>query len=174
MNKFMGKHWNKRYQYITQCSIDHPFVRKLGTGEISFTDPCKLIEYLMKSEEAAFMWTDSEDLAVVSDMYQVKIKVITTKGEEDKNPIVNYICPDETLKESSELKNVELDEIVLLHQEDCHFDLIISKDNDLATKGSLSYRSNIGPLLEVNDEEVGDKEEEDSLKNGSTEKNDDN
>ena len=45
--------------------------------------------------------------------------------------------------------------MVLLHQEDCHFDLIVSKDSNLATVGILSYRSNIGPLIDQNEcEEV--------------------
>ena len=80
----MAKHWNKRYQFITQCSTEHPFVRKMGTGEIRFTDPIKLVEYLDSFEEAANMWSDSEDLSVISDMYQVKIKVIATAGDMDK------------------------------------------------------------------------------------------
>ena len=38
--------------------------------------------------------------------------------------------------------------MVLLHEEDIHFNLIISKDSDFALIGSLSYRHNIGPLIE--------------------------
>ena len=52
------------------------------------------------------MWTDSEDLAVLSDMYQVKVKIISTKGEEDKNPTVNWIIPDAEMNVYSELRNV--------------------------------------------------------------------
>ena len=151
MNKHMAKHWNLRYQYITECSEDQPFVRKLGEGEVKYTDPLLLTKYLSSSEEAAFMWTDSEDLAVICDLYQVNIKVITTKGENDENPTVNHIAPDEGMKEFSELKGVKFEEMVLLHQEDCHFDLIVSKNSNLATVGSLSYRSNIGPLIDQNE-----------------------
>ena len=108
------------------------------------------------------MWSDSEDLAVISDMYQVTIKVITTKGE-NYVPTVSWIYPDDSLKEFAELKNVQLDEMVLLHERDVHFNLIISGESDLATVGSLSYRSNIGPLMDVNEEEeveVTDSEKE--------------
>ena len=94
------------------------------------------------------MWSDSEDLSVLSDMYQLKIKIITTKGTEDTNPIVTWIYPDEELKEYAELKNVEIDDMVLLHENDMHFNLIVSKNSELATLGSLSYRSNIGPLMD--------------------------
>ena len=51
MNKFMAKHWYSRYQYITQCSQKHPFTRKLGNGEIKYTDPEKLIDFLSNSKK---------------------------------------------------------------------------------------------------------------------------
>ena len=154
MNHFLAKHFEKKYKFLTPCSKDTPFIRKIGGGgSVSFTEPSKLIQYLKHSEEADFMWSDSEDLSVLSDMYQVKIKTITTKGEEDTNPIVNWIFPDEELKEDAELKNVDIEEMVLLHEKDSHFDLIVSEKSDLAVFGSLSYRSNIGPVNDINDAE---------------------
>ena len=104
MNKFMAKHWNRRYKSITQCSPGHPFERKLANRVVKFTEPKKLLEFLKNSEEASYMWTDSEDLAVLADMYQMKIKIITTKGDEDKNPTVNCILPENTMKEYAEVK----------------------------------------------------------------------
>ena len=145
----MANHWTRRYQFLTQCSPGHPFVRKLGGGEVKFTDPEKLVDFLKNSENADRMWSDSEDLTVISDMYQLEIKVITTKGENDKNPTVNRIFPCEELKEYADLKNVELNEMVLLHEDDLHFNLIISKDSDLAKMGSLS---NMGAFRDDNEE----------------------
>ena len=58
MNKFQAKHWDKRYKYITQCSKDHPFVRKKKGGEVKFEDPEELRKFLDQSEEAAYMWTN--------------------------------------------------------------------------------------------------------------------
>ena len=44
MNVFFAENWYERYQYITQCSENHPFVRQIGGGgEIRFIDPQKLI-----------------------------------------------------------------------------------------------------------------------------------
>ena len=51
MNIHMAKHWNVRYKHITQCSPGHPFQRKLGNRLVRFTDPEKLIEFLIKSEK---------------------------------------------------------------------------------------------------------------------------
>ena len=138
MNRFLAEHWEKKYKFKTQCSETSPFIRKIGGGgEVSFTDPEKLLEYLRKSEYAVYMWSDSEDLAVISDMFQVKIKIITSKGATDKNPIVNRIEPDEEIKDHADLKHVELNEMVLFHKNDMHFNLIVSDKDDLVSKGSL-------------------------------------
>ena len=75
-------------------------------------------------------------------MFQINIKVITTKGPQDENPTVNWIYAEESLKEFAELKNVDMNDMVLLHENDIHFNLIISKESDLAQFGSLSHRFN--------------------------------
>ena len=154
MNAFFADHWYDKYQYITQCSEDDPFIRKLGGGgEIRFTDPAELLKYFKSLKASSYIWSDSEDLAIIADMYQINIKVITTKGIMDKNPSVNWIRPDNNLKKFAVLQNVELDDMILLHENDVHFNLVISKDSDLAKLGSLSYRFNIGPLAKETDTE---------------------
>ena len=55
------------------------------------------------------------------------------------------------MKEFAELKDVKIDDIVLLHENDTHFNLIIAKDNELAKFGSLSYMTNIVPLMKTNE-----------------------
>ena len=166
MNIFMAEHWYDRYQYISQCSPGHPFVRKLGSISKEYTDPEKLIEFL-QSDEAAYMWTDSEDLSIIADMYQVKIKVITTKGRADKNPTVNWITPDVGLKKFAQLKGVELGVMTLLHEDNIHFNLVIDKKSDLAILGSLSYRFNVGPTNKTNNkaDSEGNPNEKEDLKN---------
>ena len=171
MNKHLAKFFYKRYQNITQCSPGHPFVRKLAGTEVCFTNPDELISFLTKSIDAELMWCDSEDLSVIADLYQIKIKIITSKGEKDENPIVSWIYPDESMKEHAELKEVDLGEMILFHEDDCHFNLIISRDSDLATLGSLSHRFKIGPKEPVvidneekKDSTTGTKEDESKVK----------
>ena len=108
---------------------------------------------MKSSEEAAYMWSDSEDLSIIADLYQIKIKVITTKGKNDKNPTVNWIYPDQEMKKYSEFNRVEMNDMILFHQNDCHFNLDISKNTDLAKLGSLSYRYNVGPMATRKKEE---------------------
>ena len=139
MNLFMAKNWYRKYQYLTPCSEESPFVKQIKGKKISFTDPKKVIEFLKTSPEAAYMWSDSEDLVVIADMYQIRIKVITI-NRHDQTPTVNWIYPDEDLKDVAELNNVELKDMVLLHEDESHYNLIISKNCDLALLGSISSR----------------------------------
>ena len=163
----MAKHWNVRYKDITQCSPGNPFTRKLGNQNVIFTDPDKPIEFLIKSEKAAYMWTDSEDLAVLSDMYQIKIKIITSRGEDDENPTVNLIHPDKAMEAFAELKDVDIDEMVLFHQDDCHFNLVVNEESDLALKGSISQRFNVGPFTTIEDD-IEAEDDKDVASMGST------
>ena len=36
--------------------------------------------------------------------------------------------------------------MTLIHEDDMHFNLVVSKDSNLATMGSLSHRFNVGPI----------------------------
>ena len=139
MNFFMAQNWYRKYQYLTPCSEESPFVKQIKGKNISFTDPKKVIEFLKTSPEAAYMWSDSEDLVTIADMYQIRIKVITI-NRHDQTPTINWIYPDEDLKDVAELKNVELKDMVLLHEEESHYNLVISKNCDLALLGSISSR----------------------------------
>ena len=160
MNIFMAKHWNIRYKFITQCSEDHPFERRLKGNVISYKEPEELLEYLLNSEEASLMWSDSEDLSIIADMYQIRIKIITSKGNDDLNPTVNWITPEPSMKQFAELKDVELDDLILFHEDETHYNLIVSNKSELAQSGSLSYRFNIASI--VNEIEVGTENEKHS------------
>ena len=101
------------------------------------------------------MWTDSEDLAIIADMYQIKIKIITVKRLEGRAPTVNWIYPDEQLAEHAELKNVDLGPLVLVHTDDYHFDLVVSKDSIIAQPDSGDLKDNVFTTEEENkDKEI--------------------
>ena len=144
MNLFWANHFYRKYQFITPCSSETPFIRNIKGEIIEFSDPELLIEFLKTSDDAQYMWSDSEELAILADLYQMRIKIITTNR---KNPTINWIYPDKNLAEYAELKDVEISDMILLHQEENHFDLVVSRNSNLATQGSLSYRHNIGLKL---------------------------
>ena len=60
----------------------------------------------------------------------------------DDKPTVNWVYPEAKMAEYAELKNVDLGEMVLLHKNDSHFNLVVSGDSDLATLGSWSDHQN--------------------------------
>ena len=150
MNIFWANHYYEKYQYITPCSLETPFRRNVKGKIIEFTDSEELIKFLKTSEDASYMWSDSEDLAVIADMYQMRIKIVTTKGLSDTNPTENWIYPDKNLAKYAELNDVEIEDMILFHEEEMHFNLVVKKNSKLATQGSLSFRHNIGPIMTNN------------------------
>ena len=80
-------------------------------------------------------------------------EIITTKGEDDVNPTVNWVYPDEDIKDFAELKDVDIENCVLIHENDVHYNLIVPGDSELARLGSLSFRANIGPIIKTTEEE---------------------
>ena len=158
-NLFFAEHFYKKYQYKTQCSVESPYKRNIKGGEVVFTDPDELIKFLKYHPNANLMWTDSEDLAVISDMFQIKIKIITTKGHTDENPTVNWIYPDPSMKEFAEL-TVDMEDLILLHEDDTHFNLIISEDSDLVKCGNLSKRLDCSAINEGSENNIDENNEE--------------
>ena len=66
----------------------------------------------------------------------------------------------------AELQNIKLNDMTLLHQDDLHFNLIVNKNSNLATLGSLSYRFNVGPIIKEEnkmDQRIINEEEQDEV-----------
>ena len=89
----------------------------------------KHLQYL-RSNEAQLLWSDAEELIAIANLYQMDIRVITTKGPEDPEPTMATIGPDEDveIKEFAMLKPGVVPTMTLLHTIDSHFDLVIPKD----------------------------------------------
>ena len=68
--------------------------------------------------------------------------------------MVNLIHPDLNMAKFAELRGVDLGEMVLLHEDESHFNLVVGGESDLASLGSLSYRFNIGPMNIQEDHEI--------------------
>ena len=103
MNNHMVSLWKQFYSK----KISFPYLRQVGVSgkKVRFEEgeEEKFLLFL-KTEEAAFLWSDSEDLQIMSNLYQMTIKTITTKGDNDDYPTVNYIGPDEHLNDYKMLR----------------------------------------------------------------------
>ena len=67
-------------------------------------------------------------------MYQMKIKVITISNSNDPKPRVNTIGPDMELQSFSMLPPGKVPDMTLLHYDNVHFNLIVSKQSRLYLK----------------------------------------
>ena len=85
----------------------------------------ELFEFFLNSDEGAYMWRGHEDIVALSNMYQVKITVITIRGVDDDEPSVNVIEPNQELLESCEVSAGQVPEMILLNEENSHYDLIV-------------------------------------------------
>ena len=158
MNNFMADRW-----HYYQDKISFPYKRKIGVNgdfvRFEIGEEEKFRQFL-RTKRAAFLWTDSEDLQVMANMYQMQIKVITTKGPEDSHATVNMIGPDPELNNFKLLPEGKVSDMTLLHYDELHYNLVISKDDHIAKFGTLSQYLTIEETERLVDEGFKDTENE--------------
>ena len=113
--------------------IGFPYKRQNGVkGEwVEFDEPEDYLKFISDAKKVTYFWTDYEELHVIANLYQINIKVITVKGNDDKNPKTNIIGPDPALESFSLLPPGKVPDMTLLHYDNAHFDLIVSKHSRL-------------------------------------------
>lgn len=144
LGRNVNEHFVKNWHYW-QSFFTFPHKRSIGNGkEKVFHDSKELFEFLSKAEDGAFMWRDHEDLAAISNIYKVKIKVVTVVNTMDQNPIVSIQEPDPNFDIIDEaFPPGQIPEIVLYHVKDLHYDLIVPKDSKIAIEGGLDLQRKI-------------------------------
>ena len=148
VNRIFVENWAFRQDYFTI-----PFIRNVKSGKrIEKNSKEELFEYLMNSEEGAFMWRGEEDFTVLCSLYKFNIKIITLNGESE--PSISYVEPNPVLMRFSDFPEGKVPDMMILHQKDVHYDLIVHKDSLLATEGGLDYQR------------VEQKKQEESVKQG--------
>ena len=167
MNNHMVSLWKQFYSK----KISFPYLRQVGVSgkKVRFEEgeEEKFLLFL-KTEEAAFLWSDSEDLQIMSNLYQMTIKTITTKGDNDDYPTVNYIGPDEQLNDYKMLRAGIVPEMTLIHYENLHYNLVIDKESRLVKVGNLFEEPKV---LDMSiDDSQNDDEDKDSTEAHSEQK----
>ena len=127
LRRVINRHICDRWEYYQQ-KYEFPYNRQVGDkGEwVGFENSKELLEFLQNNSKADFLWTDSQELHAVSNLYKVDIRIITTRGPDDKNPTINQICPDPELEKFALLPSGTVPDMTLIHFENNHFNLIIS------------------------------------------------
>ena len=136
MNNHLADRWSfysKKisFPYHRQVGVNGEFVRFESGEEEQF---CQFL----RTPEAAYLWSDSEDLQLMANLYQMTIKIITIKDDGIEIPVVNFVGPDIDLRAFRMLPDGKVPEMVLLHYDEQHYNLVISKNCDLAKHGILS------------------------------------
>ena len=163
-----------RFQCQVSSQVSFPYVRQVGVkGETVTFEVGEENEFLgfLRTKKAALLWTDSEDLQLLANLYQMSIKIITTKGDQDQNPTVNWVGPDPDMKAYKMLPEGAVPDMTLMHYENQHYNLVISKDCDLAKYGTLSQW--LDNMEETKEETEEDEEQsiESKLKSFTTQYN---
>ena len=86
------------------------------------------------------MWRGQEDFAVVSNIYQFNIKIITIQSDDDDMPSVTTIEPNQKFQNCSEVPAGKIPEMTVLHHFDSHYSLIVPDKCWLAMNGGLDYQ----------------------------------
>ena len=86
------------------------------------------------------MWRGQEDFAVVSNIYQFNIKIITIQSDDDDMPSVTTIEPNQKFQNCSEVPAGKIPEMTVLHHFDTHYSLIVPDKCWLAMNGGLDYQ----------------------------------
>ena len=126
---YLGRNVNNKFvtnwEYWKSFFV-FPFKRNVGIGkQKTFENESQLFNFFLNSADGAYMWRDNADFAAISNIYQVRIKIITVTHTEDNNPSVINIEPDPDFLAMSEMVPWKISDMILLHTKDTHFDLIV-------------------------------------------------
>ena len=133
INNYIVKNWEYYKNAIT-----FPFQREVGNGKfVECQNEQELFSFLLNDSDSAYMWRDHEDFSAVSSTYQMKIRIITITSLDDPYPRVSIIEPNPALAAKSVHKQGLIPEMLLLHEENTHYSLIIPRDSSLAIDGGL-------------------------------------
>ena len=84
------------------------------------------------------MWGDHQQLQITSNIYQVKVNVLTIDSQGNGSIMKTPCTPDPALKEFSVLpEGTDVKDIWLLYTNGNHYDALIAVDNQLIPNGSI-------------------------------------
>ena len=129
-NTHIGDHWD---YYKDKISL--PYERKVGVGAsaiiVKFKDgeEEQFLKFL-RSEDSKYLWSDSVDLHAMCNIYQFKIKVIRTLGDDDMNPKVYYFEPDSQMDRYKSIPSGVVPDMTLINYKDKHFNLVVQRNEN--------------------------------------------
>ena len=136
MNRLFVEHWD-----YWKDKFSYPFIRNIGLEkQIRCENEQELLKFFLDSKEGAFMWRGHEDFAVIANAYQIKITIITVKGMQDRFPQIKIIEPNPNFEKFAEISPGKISDMIIFHEHNVHYSLIIPENSRLAEEGSLDLQ----------------------------------
>ena len=132
----INTHMVDRWSYYSE-KIAFPYKREIGLGgqHVEFETAQEYLDFLRRNpHDAKFLWSDTEELVAISNLYQIDINIIETKGINDQKPSMNTIKADAKLAIFSILPKGKVPNMTVVHTGNNHYDLIVSKISRIAQK----------------------------------------
>ena len=156
----INKHMVANWEYYKNKVI-FPYDRQVGVGgkHVKFTNSLDFQNFL-QTQDADSLWTDSEEIQAMCNMYQMPATVVKVSGGEDDHPSVAQVGPDGDIKEIG-LSNTTLvkpGNVPKMHLllEGAHYSLVVPRT-------SMTEKHAVHPEPEESDkgyEAEGDEEDE--------------
>ena len=163
LGRNLNNHFVQNWEYW-KTFISFPFEREVGIGKKKkFESENELFDFFLNSKDGAFMWRDHEDFAALANIYQFKIKIITVMHLDDPQPRVSMIEPDPGFSCVKNSPTGAIPEMVLFHQNNVHYDLVVQKASKLAIEGGLDYQRQHKSNKSVENEEDNEKQDKNAM-----------
>ena len=145
LGPYLGRNLNTHFVenwHYWKTFFTFPFEREIGfQGKRTFKNETELFNFFNNSEAGGFMWRDHEDFAAISNIYQIKIRIVTVLNVMDTEPVITIQEPDPEFDiVGAEFPPGKLPEMILYHVKDTHYDLIVPKKSKIAEEGGLDYQ----------------------------------
>ena len=88
------------------------------------------------------MWRGQEDFTVICTIYRLNIKIYKPDGQP---PTV--LVPLTDMPNPTNLPEGKVADLMILHEDECHFNLIVPRDGSLATEGGLDFQRSVNVRL---------------------------
>ena len=133
VNHHIADNWDNYYK----DKIALPYRERVGVGEhekeIVKNTREEMLEFL-RSEEALTVYSNSQELLAIANLFNIKINIFTYEGEDGR---WTEVCPDPEMAFSAEVQGKWAPDMALYHSFDTHYDLLVKEDSRLAQMGLL-------------------------------------
>ena len=134
VNNHVADNWDNYYQ----DKIPLPYIETVGVGVharvIRKDTKQEMLEFL-RSEEALMVYSNSQQLLAIANLFNMNISVFTYKGGQGR---WTEVCPDPEMAAVAEVRFGKwAPDMALYHCDDTHFDLLVKDNSRIALLGLL-------------------------------------